>query len=260
MPQWDPTQYLRFADERGRPFVDLVSRVQSPAATVVDLGCGPGQLMPVLRGRWPDATIVGVDSSAEMIERARSEEGDPRISYELADVVEYRPSGPVDVIVSNALFQWVPEQLDVLTALADHVRPGGAIAVQVPDNGTSPSHALLREIAARESYAAHTQGLLEVRGSGPEVYLELFAGLGWTVDTWSTTYLHVLPGDDAVFEWISGTGARPVLQALPDDLREQFTEEYKAALREAYPRRDLGTVLPFRRTFAVAHAPTRPGV
>lgn len=253
MPQWDPTQYLRYADERGRPFLDLVGRIRSDADTVVDLGCGPGQLMPVLRERWPDAALHGVDSSAEMIERARAEERDPKVTYELADVVDYRPDGQVDVIVSNALFQWVPEQLEVLAGLADHVRPDGAIAVQVPDNGTSPSHALLREIAGLEPYASHTDGLLGVRGSGPEVYLELFAGLGWDVDAWSTTYLHVLPGDDPVFEWISGTGARPVLQALPDDLRPRFVEDYKTALREAYPRQDFGTVLPFRRTFAVAH-------
>ena len=253
--RWDPTQYLRFADDRGRPFVDLVARVPGTASTVVDLGCGAGNLTPVLRERWPDADVLGVDSSPEMVERARADATDPRTRYALADAATWEPDRPVDVITSNAMFQWVPEQEDVLRCLADHVVPGGSIAVQGPNNADAPSHALLRDVADREPYAAHTRGVPGVRGSGPEVYLELFAGLGWSCDAWETTYLHVLPGDDPVLEWVSGTGARPVLQALPDGVREDFVEEYRLELRRAYPRRPFGTVLPFRRTFAVA---TRP--
>ena len=117
----------------------------------------------------------------------------------------------------------------------------------------APSHTLLHEISSRPPYGEHTVGLHEPRGTDPQAYLELFAGLGWDVDVWETTYRHVLEGDDPVFSWISGTGARPVLQALPDDLRPRFEQEYKAALREAYPPQPWGTVLPFTRVFAVAH-------
>ncbi|KQO41940.1 methyltransferase domain-containing protein [Aeromicrobium sp. Leaf245] len=253
--RWDPTQYLRFADDRGRPFVDLVARIRGDAATVVDLGCGAGNLTSVLRGRWPDAQVLGVDASPEMIERAKAADDDPGARYELADVETWAPAEPVDVITSNAMFQWVPEQEAVLRRLADAVLPGGSIAVQVPNNADAPSHSLVREVADRPRYADHTRGVLGVRGTAPEVYLELFADLGWECDAWETTYLHVLPGEDPVFEWVKGTGARPVLAALPDGLREEFVEEYKAELRTAYPRRPFGTVLPFRRTFAVA---TRP--
>lgn len=253
--EWDPGQYLRFADDRGRPFVDLVARIGSSADVVVDLGCGPGQLMGVLRARWPDASLLGVDSSEPMIERAVAENLDPRARFAVADVRDWVPDGTVDVVTSNALLQWVPEQEDVLRRVARSVRPGGAIAVQVPNNHDAPSHALLREVAAREPYAEHTAGTLPRRGNGPEVYLDLFADLGWSVDAWETTYLHVLQGDDPVFEWISGTGARPALQALPDDLRARFVAEYKTELRRAYPARAFGTVLPFLRSFAVA---TRP--
>lgn len=252
---WDPTQYLRFADDRGRPFVDLVARVPGEASTVVDLGCGAGNLTSVLRERWPDADVLGVDSSPDMVERARTDSTDPRARYEQADVVAWEPDGPVDVITSNAMFQWVPEQDEVLRRLAGHVVPGGSIAVQVPNNAEAPSHALMRDVARRDAYAAHTEDLLGVRGTDPGAYLELFAGLGWSCDAWETTYLHVLPGDDPVFEWVKGTGLRPFLQALPDDLRDRFVEDYKAELRSAYPRRPFGTVLPFRRSFAVA---TRP--
>lgn len=127
--RWDPTQYLRFADDRGRPFVDLVARIRGDAATVVDLGCGAGNLTSVLRGRWPDAQVLGVDASPEMIERAKAADDDPGARYELADVETWAPAEPVDVITSNAMFQWVPEQEAVLRRLADAVLPGGSIAV-----------------------------------------------------------------------------------------------------------------------------------
>jgi trans-aconitate 2-methyltransferase len=252
MTDWDPTRYLRYADERSRPFVELVTRVQTQPRTIVDLGCGPGHLTAVLRARWPDATVLGVDSSIDMIERARADDADPLASYELADVSTWRPSAPVDLMVSNALFQWVPDRLDVIARLADQVTAGGTFALQTPNNFDEPSHRLLSEVASRPAYRELTDGLHENRGTSPEAYLELFSGLGWQVDAWETTYLHVLQGEDPVLDWISGTGARPVLAALPAALREQFVVEYGAALREAYPSRPWGTVMPFTRVFAVA--------
>jgi trans-aconitate 2-methyltransferase len=252
MSTWNPTRYLQFADHRSRPFAEMVARVDGEPATIVDLGCGPGHLTTVLRGRWPDATIHGVDSSPEMIDKAMADNTDDRTTYELADVATWEPAAPVDLLISNALFQWVPDQLDVIRRLAGAVVPGGTFALQVPRNYDAPSHQLLHRISSQPPYAEHTEGLHERRGTEPEAYLELFTGLGWTTDLWETTYFHVLPGDDPVFDWISGTGARPILQALPDGLREQFVADYQAALRDAYPARPWGTVLPFTRTFAVA--------
>ncbi len=252
---WDPDAYLRHADDRGRPFLDLLARVDVTPYSVVDLGCGPGQLTPALQERWPHAVIVGVDSSAEMIEAASARDDGPSVSYVLADVTTWEPATPVDLIVSNAMFQWVPHQFDVIRRLADHVAPGGAFAIQVPNNAGAPSHVLLREIASRSPYAEHTSDLDLVRGTDPREYVDLFAGMsnGWGVDVWETTYHHVLTGDDPVFSWVSGTGARPVLHALPDDLRRRFEEDYKTALRDAYPTEAWGTLMPFTRVFAVAH-------
>lgn len=252
MTTWDPARYLQFADDRSRPFVDLVARVQGEPATIVDLGCGPGHLTAVLRGRWPEATIHGVDASPDMIDKAQAGNEDDRATYELADVSTWSTPEPVDLVVSNALFQWVPDQLTVIGRLAGLVAPGGTFALQVPRNYDAPSHRLLHEISSQAPYGEHTEGLHDDRGKDPATYLDLFAGLGWTVDVWETTYFHVLQGEDPVFDWISGTGARPILQALPDGLREEFVDAYKAALREAYPARPWGTVLPFTRTFAVA--------
>ena len=252
---WDPDRYLTYADERGRPFVELMARVGAEApASVVDLGCGPGNLTSLLRERWPDADISGLDSSREMIEQARSAE--PSITFEVADLRGWAAAGdPVDVLVSNATLQWVPDHLDLLPSLVGRVRPGGWLALQVPGNFEEPSHTIRRDLAAEASYAEHTRDVAVPSSHDPVVYLEALAGLGCTVDAWETTYLHVLTGPDPVFAWVSGTGARPTLQALPDDLRPAFEDEFRRRLRAAYPERDGRVVLPFRRVFAVAQVP-----
>ena len=251
MPRWSPTKYLEFAAERSRPFLDLLARVTIDPATVADLGCGPGHLTAVMRQRWPEAEILGVDSSPEMIAQAK-ELTDPHAGYLLADIATWAPEQPVDLIISNAAYQWVPEQLSLIPRLREHVAPAGALAFQVPHNFGGASHAVLLELASREPYTAHVADVAYPRGVDARTYLERLADPGWTLDVWETTYLHVLAGDDAVFHWMSGTGARPILQALPDGLRESFGEEYRTALRKAYPRQEFGTVLPFPRVFVVA--------
>ena len=252
---WDPDRYLTYADERGRPFVELMARVGAEApASVFDLGCGPGNLTSLLRERWPDADISGLDSSREMIEQARSAE--PSITFEVADLRGWAAAGdPVDVLISNATLQWVPDHLDLLPSLVGRVRPGGWLALQVPGNFEEPSHTIRRDLAAEAPYAEHTRNVAVPSSHDPVVYLEALAGLGCTVDAWETTYLHVLTGPDPVFAWVSGTGARPTLQALPDDLRPAFEDEFRRRLRAAYPERDGRVVLPFRRVFAVAQVP-----
>ncbi|MFC6288210.1 methyltransferase domain-containing protein [Nocardioides sp. GCM10027113] len=252
-PRWDPDRYLTYADERGRPFVELLARVAAEdPATVVDLGCGPGNLTRLLADRWPDASVLGVDSSDDMVERARADV--PGIAFEQADLRDWaaRDDGPVDVLVSNATLQWLPDHLDLLPRLVARVRPGGWLAFQVPGNLDEPSHTLRSALASEEPYAAHTAGVAAPGSHAPAAYLEVLAAAGCEADVWETTYLHVLPGEDPVFTWISGTGARPTLQALPADLRPGFEAELKRRLRETYPRRSFGTVLPFRRIFAAA--------
>lgn len=250
-PSWDPEHYLRYADERSRPFFDLTARIAAEEPTVVvDLGCGPGTLTQSLADRWPGARVTGVDSSAEMIARARAAGG--TVTYLHQDLREWQPGVPVDVLVSNATLQWVPDYPSELPRLVEAVRPGGWFAFQVPVNHGEPVHRLLRETAARPPFRDHTAGL-ERDVDVPAIdVVRILTGVGCDVDVWTTTYLHVLPGEDPVLDWISGTGARPVLQALPEDLRTQFVEQYGALLREAYPREDFGTVLPFPRRFAVA--------
>lgn len=247
---WDPGRYLTYADERGRPFVDLISRIDAGGPrSVVDLGCGPGTLTSLLADRWPGAAVVGLDSSPDMVAAAT----DSRIEFRVADLRSW--TGSADVLVSNATLQWVPEHLDLLPRLVAQVTPGGWFAFQVPGNFDEPSHTIRAELAAEQPYAAHTAGVAVPDSHDPAVYLEALTSLGCTVDAWETTYLHVLTGPDPVFTWVSGTGARPTLQALPDDLRPEFEAEFKRRLAEAYPEHEYGVVMPFRRIFVVAQVP-----
>jgi trans-aconitate 2-methyltransferase len=255
---WDPDRYLTFADERGRPFVDLVARIGAEAPRrVVDLGCGPGNLTALLAARWPDAEVTGLDSSPEMIEAARRdrEPTGSGVAFDVADLRDWAPAEPVDVLVSNATLQWVPGHLDLLPRLVAAVAPGGWLAFQVPGNFDEPSHTIRRDLAALPDYAAHTAGADHPDSYDAATYLDALADLDAVdaVDAWETTYLHVLRGPDPVFTWVSATGARPTLQALPDDLRPRFEAEFKTRLAAAYPTRADGSVLlPFRRVFVVA--------
>lgn len=256
---WDPDRYLAFADERARPFLDLVGRVAAvDPRVVVDLGCGPGTLTSLLADRWPGAATTGVDSSAAMIRAAADGAADgaaERVAFHRADLRDWlaaAPAGGVDVLVSNATLQWLPEHLDLLPALVRAVAPGGWLAFQVPGNHDEPSHTIRAALAAEAPYAAHTAGVARPGAHDAATYLRALQGLGCAVDAWETTYLHVLHGPDPVFAWVSGTGARPTLQALPADLRPRFEQEFKARLRAAYPDEGQGVVLPFRRIFVVA--------
>ncbi|GAA4716942.1 trans-aconitate 2-methyltransferase [Promicromonospora umidemergens] len=249
MADWNPGAYLQYTDERSRPFTELVARVPGTPSTVVDLGCGPGHLTAVLRARWPEAHVTGVDASPAMIEKARA--ADPDTEYVLADLSTDEHTA--DLVISNAALQWVPGHRELLPALAD--RATQTFAFQVPGNQDAPSHTLLRKVAARAPYA-DVVGPVERRAAAdPAEYLDLLARPGWTVDVWETTYTHLLHGPDPVLRWISATGAQPTLQALEAEdpgLRARFEQEFGAALRAAYPQRAHGTPLAFRRVFAVA--------
>lgn len=251
---WDPGQYLSFASERSRPFFDLAARIgATDPRYVVDLGCGPGQLTAALAARWPQAQVVGIDSAAEMIAAAAAHAGE-RLSFRLADVTRWQPERPVDVIISNAVLQWVPGHLDLLPRWAGDLAPGGWLAFQVPGNFDQPAHVILRELAGAKRWRPSlARADLNRTAADPGEYLDLLAAAGLSVDAWETTYLHVLQGEDPVTEWFKGTGLRPVLAALDEAEAAEFLTEYGERVRAAYPARPYGTVLPFRRVFVVAH-------
>lgn len=252
---WDPYQYRHFAGPRSRPFYDLLAQVpDGEPGQVADLGCGPGELTATLAERWPGATVTGVDSSPAMIEAARAAgTGHGRLSFELADVTRWEPAAPPDVLVANAVLQWLPGQLDVLTRWAGLLAPGGWLAVQLPGNFDQPGHVAIRELAAAPQWQPWLAGVeLNRQAEDPGAYLDTLIAAGCEADVWETTYLHVLPGEDPVLDWYRGTGLRPVIDALPAAEATRFLAAFGDRMRAAYPARRYGTVLPFRRVFMVA--------
>jgi trans-aconitate 2-methyltransferase len=262
---WDPAQYAVFGDHRGRPFHDLLARVPSERPdTVVDLGCGPGELTLTLPDRWPEARVVGIDSSREMLARARDLDAAGRVVWVEAAAESSEPSavGRVDVLVTNAVLQWVPSHLRLLPRWLEALAPGGVLALQVPANFDAPSHRLMREVAARHPRADELRSGLDRADAValPETYAALLLAHTRAVDVWQTTYLQVLTAEpDAphpVLEWVRGTGLRPVLGVLTEETeREAFLATYERELEAAYPRRDGVVFFPFTRTFAVGRMP-----
>ncbi|GAA2473411.1 methyltransferase domain-containing protein [Terrabacter carboxydivorans] len=262
---WDPRQYAVFSGHRGRPFADLVARIDATdPRLVVDLGCGPGELTLGLAERWPGARVIGVDSSPEMLERARAQDPAGRVEWVEASAEDWDPTecgSSIDVLVTNATLQWVPGHLRLIPSWVESLAPGGTFAMQVPSNFDAPSHRLMREVAARHPRAADLQpGLDRARAvARPETYAALLLDLTPEVDVWQTTYQHVLAapadGPHPVLEWVRGTGLRPVLGVLDPHEREGFVADYERELDTAYPRRSFGVLFPFTRTFAVARTP-----
>ncbi len=251
MATWDHTQYLKFGEERTRAARELLARVPlERPARVVDLGCGPGNSTVLLQQRWPEAHVVGVDNSAEMLERARRDY--PSIEWVEADAASSEPSPPAELLFANAVFQWSPDHAALFPRLWARVAAGGALAVQMPHNFEEPSHRLMRETRAKLSPERPLPRALTPVASA-SFYYDLLAPVARGVDIWRTTYEHVMTDAAAIVEWVKGTGLRPYIDDLEAPLRQRFLEEYTQAIEQAYPVRSDGKRLfSFPRLFLVA--------
>jgi trans-aconitate 2-methyltransferase len=252
---WSAEQYVKFEDERTRPVHDLLAVVPGGyAGDAIDLGCGPGNSTEVLRAKFPAARVSGMDSSADMIEAARKRL--PQIKFSVADIAHWTDPGPFDVILSNAVFQWLPDHAGLFPALIRKLAAGGALAVQMPDNLDSPTHRLMRDIAADGPWTAKLAGAAAARTTlnDADWYYDLLRPSATRVDLWRTTYYHQLSGGAAaVVEWLKGTGLRPFLQPLDAAERAAYLERYMEAVARVLPAHTDGSVLlPFPRLFMVA--------
>jgi trans-aconitate 2-methyltransferase len=251
---WNPNQYQKFANERDRPFFDLLARVKKPnAQTVADLGCGTGSLTANLLEKFPNASIVGVDSSAQMLEKSSSHQN-PRLEFVLADLSTWQPEKPLGVIVSNAALQWLEDHETLIPNLANLLAPDGILAVQMPINFEQPNHTILRDLTSNETWKPHLSKFSSrLRAPKPAAwYIQTLSSLGFEVDAWETTYHHVLHGENAVLEWVKGTALRPVLNALEPELHADFLEELGEQYLKVYPKQAFGTLFAFNRLFFVA--------
>jgi trans-aconitate 2-methyltransferase len=252
---WNASQYLKFGNERTRPVQDLLARVTLTAPKhVVDLGCGPGNSTEVLATQYPDAQIVGVDSSPNMLTKARVLL--PQLTFALADLRSYRPTEPVDLFFSNAVFQWLPdaERIPVIARLIEALPPRGVFAFQVPDNFSEPSHVAMRETAKDGPWAADLQANnpLRTRFPTPQKLYDELSPLLAKIDIWHTHYHHIVDNHQAVVEWVKGTGLRPYIDPLSEDHREQFLKSYLDRVEKAYPKLHDGKVmLRYPRLFLV---------
>src|SRR4051794_1721918 len=250
---WDPGKYLDFADHRSRPFFDLLARVPADAPRrVADLGCGPGNLTESLAARWPGSVVEAMDSSPEMVAAAR-ERG---LAAGVGDVREWRPHPDTDVVVCNAVLQWVDGHDELLTSWIRQLPAGAWLAFQVPGNFDAPSHVRIRELAAEPRWRERLGSVVLREDDAvrdPHGYATLLADAGCQVDAWETTYLQALTGEDPVLEWVTGTALRPIRSALDEPDWADFRAELAPRLRESYPTRADGTTwFPFRRVFVVA--------
>ena len=255
MQPWDPHEYLRFGDERTRPSVDLASRIAIDAPSrVVDLGCGPGNSTRILKARWPEAHVVGLDSSADMIEAARAD--DPEGEWVLSGIEEWAPDAPFDVVFSNAALQWLPGHAALVAALFSNVAPGGALAFQIPSASFAAIRTLMRDVALEGPWAPRMAGALgDLTMEAPGLYYDHLAPSARSIDMWETEYFHVMDSAPAIVDWIASTGLRPYLAALESEGETRlFLEMLHARVARAYPpQRDGRVLFPFRRLFVVAY-------
>ncbi|MFM0336682.1 trans-aconitate 2-methyltransferase [Paraburkholderia fungorum] len=246
-------QYVKFENERTRPVRDLLAAVPPGDVRVaVDIGCGPGNSTEALAARLPGAAVSGIDSSADMIAAARTRL--PHLRFDLTDISKWDAAGPYDLILANAVLQWVPHHERLFPSLVKKLAPGGNLAVQMPDNLDEPAHRLLREIAADGPWASKLKGVERTMRYGADWYYPLLKPLCARVDVWRTVYYHPLAGGaDAVVEWFKGSALRPFLAELDDGERAGFLVRYRDEIARAYPALEDGTVLlPFPRLFMVA--------
>jgi trans-aconitate 2-methyltransferase len=250
---WDPEQYLKFAEPRLRPAVDLLARIALDAPrSVHDLGCGAGNVTRLLAERWPDAAITGVDDSAAMLEEAARVPS--RIVWRAQNVGEWSPESPADLIYSNAALHWLPDHALLFPRLMRALAPHGVLAAQMPRNFASPSHTLVAATVRTGPWQRRLEHLLHPAPVGePRFYYRILAPLAASVDIWECEYLQPLRGDNPVKEFVKGSYLKPFLDALDAPEREAFEDQYAMRVHEVYPPEADGTTLfPFRRLFVIA--------
>ncbi|MGB1014286.1 MAG: methyltransferase domain-containing protein [Nannocystaceae bacterium] len=250
---WDPQRYLNFAGPRLRPALDLLAQIRlDKANTIVDLGCGPGNITPYLRQRWPKAAITGVDASHEMLEAAR--QTDPAVTWVEANAATWKPAGRVDLIYANASLHWLGDHELLLPRLLGLLAPGGVLAIQMPRNFARPSHQLATRAAREAGVFEQLQHLFRPPPTHESaVYYDILAPHCQALDIWETDYLQPLTGVNPVAEWTGGSWLRPFAAALDGADRAKFVQTYQDLVARAYPPRSNGhTLLPYLRLFIVA--------
>lgn len=250
---WDPTQYEKFKLERSQPFFDLLAQLDDISPnTIVDLGCGTGELTAELANKWPAAKTIGVDNSPEMIAKSAPFET-PNLRFEVGSMEHWQPSQPVDLLFSNAAYHWLQDHEEQIVRLAKLVAPGGTFAFQAPNQFGEPSHTIIQGVRNSPEWKPR---IGSDRSDGyvakPAWYIHALAELGYKPRVWETIYYQMVQGEDAALEWVKGTALRPLLAKLPPEQQERFLAHCRPLFAKAYPKSEGGTLFPYRRLFVVA--------
>ncbi len=256
---WDANLYLKFADARMRPALDLMGRLDPangarPGHAIYDLGCGAGNISRILAERFPQARVIGVDSSEEMLAKARAQTVDGRLAFAKGDLAHFKPDMPPSILYSNAAYQWLRGHIEMFPGLLKLLPSGGQLAIQMPRNHEAPSHALMRKAAEAGPWRDKLAGVGGIsRVEEPARYYDVLKPLSSELEVWETIYQQVLTGKDPVAQYTASTGLRPFLEVLDEAERGAFYDTYARMTAEAYPTRPDGiTLFPFRRLFIVA--------
>jgi len=253
---WNPEQYERFRNERSQPFYDLLDMVEPvPGGRAIDLGCGTGELTRVMHERVGARSTIGLDNSETMLAKSEQFAGNG-LRFKLGTILRFAPRTPFDLIFSNAALQWVPDHPKLFERLVAGLAPGGQLAIQVPANHDHPSHLVAHELARDEPFASELGGYVrQVPVLEPEQYAELLYGLGFERQhVRLQVYPHVLPGPEAVVEWVKGTLLTDYQQRLAPETYEQFLAEYTGRLLRALPD-SRPFFYPFKRILMWARLP-----
>lgn len=250
---WDSAQYEKFRKERARPFFDLLAQLHDiDPKTIVDLGCGTGELTSELAKKWPTASVVGIDSSPEMISKSKAV-ANARLRFEVAAMETWSPERPVELLFSNAAFHWLKPHEEQIERLTGFVAPRGTFAFQAPNQFREPSHTIIQQIRNSPEWKAligseTSDGYL----AEPQWYLDMLRDTGLEARVWETIYYQTLAGEDAALEWVKGTALRSLLAKLNSEQQQRFLAQCAVRFREAYPKKEGGTLMPYRRLFVVA--------
>ncbi|HHY91034.1 MAG TPA: methyltransferase domain-containing protein [Clostridiales bacterium] len=252
---WNSEQYLKFKTERTQPAVDLANRIPPiNPKKILDVGCGPGNSTQVLFDKFPNAYILGVDKSEEMIHAAKMQY--PRLDFKICDVSRdlSQLDSDFDIVFSNACIQWVPDHQRLLKNLLNLLNQNGVLAVQIPMNYNEPIHQIIGEAASSEKWRKYFKALRIFYTLSQSEYFDLLSEISSGFDMWETVYFHVMKSHHDILEWYRGTGLRPYLSVLPEIKKSEFEEEILEKLMQRYPKQKNGEIIfRFPRFFFIAY-------
>lgn len=253
MSDWNSEQYLKFKAQRTQPAIDLAARLDGSPREIIDLGCGPGNSTRVLKNRFPNARVIGADSSENMLEKARAD--NPDLEFVQLDLNGDLSAlnGKFDVVFSNACFQWVENHRELLPRVFGLLKDGGALAVQIPMNFDEPIHKMIARISESEKWR---EKFLEKRifhTLTQSEYFDILSELTDDFELWQTTYFHRMPSIESIIEWYRSTGLRTYLAALSEADGEKFIADIYEELEREYPKQANGEIIfRFPRFFFIA--------